>query len=147
MFSALDSRSFLALSLFTLACGNAEPPATPAPSGAPSGATAEPTEALVAEAAPPRDLAPEAPTNLSGPNAEGDDAACVRAEPCCRAFVEAIGDPAEANRARAACESLSMVEALGGAANDACANAIAGWRQALIADEREVPSACAASLQ
>ena len=139
---ALDSRFFLALSLFTLACGNAEP-ATPAPSEA----TAEPTEAPLVEAAPSSEVEPEAQANSSAPSAEGDDTACVRAEPCCRAFIEAIGDQAEANRARAACESLSMVEALGGAANDACANAIAGWRQALIAHEREVPTACAASLQ
>lgn len=139
---ALDSRSFLAMSLFTLACGNAEP-ATPAPSEA----TTEPTEAPVVEPAPPSEAAAEAPTDPSAPNAEGDDTACVRAEPCCRAFIEAIGDEAEANRARAACESLSMVEALGGAANDACENAIAGWRQALVAHEREVPAACIASVQ
>lgn len=139
---APDSRSFLALSLLALACGNAESVAPAA-----SVATAEPAENPVVEAVSPSEVAAEVPSNPTAPNAEGDDTACVRAEPCCRAFIEAIGDEAEANRARAACESLSMVEALGGAANDACANAIAGWRQALVAHEREVPSACIASVQ
>ena len=138
---ALDSRSYLALSLFTLACGTAEQ-ATP-----PSEAMTEPAEAPVVEAAPSTEHSTDTPTNPTAPNAEGDDTACVRAEPCCRAFIDAIGDQAEANRARAACESLSMVEALGGAANDACANAIAGWRQALIARDRQVPAACTASVQ
>lgn len=137
---ALESRVFLGLSLFALACGTAEK-ATP-----PSESTTEPTQAPVEEPASAEHPAEAAP-NPSATTAEGDDTACVRAEPCCRAFIEVIGDQAEANRARAACESLSMTEALGGAANDACASAVAGWRQALIARDREVPAACAESVQ
>jgi len=137
---ALNSRLLLAPFVFALACGNAEP-SVPAQAREGPPQQAEPQEAAAVE------TAPSEASNAAAPNAEGDDTACVRAEPCCRAFIEAIGDQAEANRARAACESLSMVEGLGGAANDACANAIAGWRQALITHEREVPAACAASAE
>ena len=129
----IDRRFSLTVGFFALACGNVEQATT----------RAEATELPAASSPPPSEPVP----TPSAPSAEGDDTACVRAEPCCRAFVAAIGDEAEANRARTACESLSMVEALGGAANDACANAIAGWRQALIAHERNVPAACATSVE
>lgn len=135
-------RRLVALSaLFVLACGNANETPTPSATPTPS------TEASAPEG--PSNGAPTTPATEPAATGEvsGDETACVRAEPCCQAFVEAIGDEAEANRARAACESLSLVEALGDAADDACANAIEGWRAALVARDRDIPAACAASVQ
>lgn len=73
----------------------------------------------------------------------GDPAtACARARPCCAAFVAAIGDETEAERARIACEQMDHVEELGPASGDACLAAIDGWRRALELSEREIPGAC-----
>jgi hypothetical protein len=136
-----ERRLVALLALFVLACGNASE--TPTPSATPTPSTEASTPEGAANGAPTTPATEPAATG----EVSGDETACVRAEPCCHAFVEAIGDEAEANRARAACESLSLVEALGDAADDACANAIAGWREALVMHEREVSAACADSVQ
>ncbi|MBN8615803.1 MAG: hypothetical protein J0L92_34740, partial [Deltaproteobacteria bacterium] len=68
--------------------------------------------------------------------------ACARARPCCAAFVDAIGDPVEAERARIACEQMDHLEELGQASGEACVAAIDGWRRTLEQAEREIPTAC-----
>jgi hypothetical protein len=96
---------------------------------------------------PVADPGPPGPSTAGEPPAEAPSArdtstACTRAEPCCRAFVDAIGDDAEAERARRACDDLDRLEDLAGASGEACLAAIEGWRQALELRERDVPLSC-----
>ncbi|GAB4199548.1 MAG: hypothetical protein OHK0013_09790 [Sandaracinaceae bacterium] len=120
----------------TQGCGSAEGTVDPAP--------VEPTppraEGSPSSAAP----APEASPPPGSHESAGRDAAgaCVRVEACCAAYVTAIGDDTEAERARRACAELDRLEALGDAADEACLAAIEGWRQSLELREREVPTAC-----
>ncbi len=87
--------------------------------------------------------ATEAPATSSAPGVAGDPStACARARPCCAAFVLAIGDDVEAERARIACEQMDRLDEMGEASGEACLAAIDGWRRALELREREIPGAC-----
>jgi len=123
------------LVLATSGCSGeaASPPATETPPGA--------TE-LAPDPGP--DLAaPPSEAIAASPGVAGDPTtACARARPCCAAFVLAIGDDAEAERARIACEQMDRLDEMGEASGEACLAAIDGWRRALELREREIPGAC-----
>lgn len=123
------------------ACGSSEaaspPPTvaeTPTPAVAPEPGVQPPTTDEAVEAA--------APTTAPSPSGLDTATACARARPCCAAFVDAIGDPVEAERARIACEQMDHLEELGQASGEACVAAIDGWRRTLEQAEREIPTAC-----
>jgi hypothetical protein len=91
--------------------------------------------------APPATGAEPAPLP-SRPSALDTATACERARACCPLFVEAIGDPVEAERARIACEQMEHLGELGEASGEACLAALDGWARALELAEREVPLSC-----
>lgn len=139
-------RSLRTLVLFLAAfgCGPSgeaaiEPPSTPPPSTSPP--------STVASSTPPAIEGPPSATSTAEPTPERPSAldtatACERARACCPAFVDAIGEPVEAERARIACEQMEHLSELGEASGEACLAALDGWRRALELEEREVPLAC-----
>jgi hypothetical protein len=111
--------------------GEAEPPAPPHAEGRVGGPQGggERTPSPATEPAP-------VPSGLDTATA------CERARACCPAFVDAIEDPVEAERARIACEQMEHLAELGEGSGEACLAALDGWRRALELAEREVPAAC-----
>lgn len=102
-----------------------------------------PSREVSASAEGPRHEQSEPVAATARPASEADPAAaCDRARVCCEAFVSAIGDETEAERARVACEQMENVADLGSAAAPACEAAIEGWRRALELADRRVPTAC-----
>jgi hypothetical protein len=110
------------------------PPSTAAPAS--EGTAEEPV-------APPATAAVDEPVPATTrPSALDTETACERARTCCPLFVDAIGDPVEAERARIACEQMEHLSELGEASGEACLAALDGWRRALELAEREVPLSC-----
>jgi hypothetical protein len=100
--------------------------------------------AMASEPGPPAaTMGPdEAAPATTRPTALDTATACERARGCCPAFVDAIGDPVEAERARIACEQMEHLSELGDASGEACLAAVDGWRRALELAERDVPASC-----
>lgn len=118
---------------------SAPPTGQPTPgqvTGEATGAPSEPTPA------PTTSTPTTSGTASRGSSAIDTATACPRARSCCAAFVDAIGEPVEAERARIACEQMDHLDELGEASGEACVAAIDGWRRALELAERDVPTAC-----
>jgi hypothetical protein len=139
--------SCVVLASLGVGCGSGEPASDPAAEPPPAAAEGSP------EASPPAtpgaSSAPSQPDPSTSPGTpEGQSStrdattACARVEACCTAYVAVVGDDAEAERARRACDELARLESLGDAAGEACLAALEGWRQSLELREREVPASC-----
>jgi hypothetical protein len=131
----------LLLASLAAGCGGGEPTApepTPEPAQRADGRPARDSTSPSREPDP----AASAPPPGERPNARDTATACARVRSCCSAYVAAIGDDVEAERARRACEELDRLESLGEAAGEACLSAIEGWRQSLELLGRDVPTSC-----
>jgi len=140
----MSSRTPLALVLVLAAVGCGSEGDAPGAQTPPSTSAATQEGAATAsdEPAPPPAPTDEPVPTTTRPSTLDTATACERARDCCPAFVEAIGDPVEAERARIACEQMENLGELGEASGEACLAALDGWRRALELEEREVPLAC-----